>query len=102
MRRVMILMLALAGGCGRSTDVQQQATPVNAAIAVGSPVKPVAAPVTSPVGTPGTPGGLPDDRNPLIEPKGPIDPKSAEGAGQVVQLYAALIGEAKFAEADKA
>ncbi|MEO7379687.1 MAG: hypothetical protein ABIV23_06440 [Sphingomicrobium sp.] len=102
MRRMMILVLALAGGCDRSTDPQQQATPENAAIAAGSPVKPAVAPVTPPVGTPGTPGGLPDDRTPLIEPKGPIDPKSAEGAGQVVQLYAALIGEGKFAEAERA
>ena len=50
---------------------------------------------------PGTPGGLPDDRTPLNEPKGPIDPKSVEAAGQVVQLYGALIEERKFAEAEK-
>ena len=50
---------------------------------------------------PGTPGGLPDDRTPLIEPKGPIDPKSAEAAGQVMQLYAALLEERRFAEAYK-
>ena len=36
-------------------------------------------------------GGLPNDRTPLAEPKGPIDPKSFEGAGQVVQHYGALI-----------
>src|SRR4029453_829075 len=38
---------------------------------------------------PGEPGGLPGDRNLLQE--GPIDPKSAEGAGQVLQRYAALL-----------
>lgn len=48
---------------------------------------------------PGQPGGLPDDRTPL--PEGPIDPKSAQGAGQVVQTYFALIGEGKYAEAWK-
>lgn len=48
---------------------------------------------------PGTGAGLPDDRMPLSEPKGPIDPKSAEGAGQVVQHYGALIEQKKFAEA---
>lgn len=46
---------------------------------------------------PGAPGGLPDDRN-LIE-EGPIDPKGAQGAGQVVQSYAALLEQGSFAEA---
>jgi hypothetical protein len=50
---------------------------------------------------PGTPGGLPDDRTPLEEPNGPIDPKSAEGAGQVVQHYGALLEQRKFADARK-
>jgi len=42
---------------------------------------------------------LPDDRTPLSEPKGPIDPKSAEAAGQLVQHYGALIEQKKFTEA---
>ena len=50
---------------------------------------------------PGTPGGLPDDRTPLPEIKGEIDPKSAEAAGQVVQSYGALIEQKRFAEAEK-
>jgi len=50
---------------------------------------------------PGEPGGLPDDRTPLEEPKGPIDPKGAEAAGQVVQSYGALIEQKRFAEAEK-
>lgn len=48
---------------------------------------------------PGEPGGLPDDRAPLEEPRGPIDPKSAEGAGQVMQLFGGLIEQRKFADA---
>ena len=36
---------------------------------------------------------------PLAEPKGPIDPKSAEGAGQVVQHYGALIEQGRWKEA---
>jgi hypothetical protein len=55
----------------------------------------------APSGTPGTPGGLPDDRTPLSEPNGPIDAKSAEAAGQVVQRYGALLEERKFADARK-
>ena len=35
----------------------------------------------------------------LPEPKGPIDPKSAEAAGQVVQHYGALIEQGRWAEA---
>jgi hypothetical protein len=42
-----------------------------------------------------------DDRTPLAEPKGPIDPKGAEAAGQVVQHYGALIEGRRFAEAEK-
>jgi len=44
---------------------------------------------------------LPDDRSPLIEPKGPIDPKSAEAAGQIVQYYGALIEQHRFTEAEE-
>ncbi|MFN3727887.1 MAG: hypothetical protein ACK4SZ_16470 [Allosphingosinicella sp.] len=46
---------------------------------------------------PGQPGGLPDDRTPLAE--GPIDPKSAQGAGQVLQSYFALIEAGRHDEA---
>ncbi len=40
-------------------------------------------------------------RTSLHEPKGPIDPKSIEAAGQVVQNYGALIEEGRLAEAAK-
>jgi hypothetical protein len=50
------------------------------------------APYTPPA--PGQPGGLADDRTPLAE--GPIDPKSAQGAAQVVQTYFALIEEKTY------
>lgn len=52
-------------------------------------------------GTPGTSGGLPDDRTPLEEPNGPIDPASAEAAGQTVQRYGGLLEQRKFAQARK-
>ena len=42
-----------------------------------------------------------DDRTLLEEPKGPIDPKSAEAAGQVVQHYGALTEQARWAEAER-
>lgn len=46
---------------------------------------------------PGQPGGLPDDRTLLEE--GPIDSRSAQGAGQVLQSYAALVEQGRFVEA---
>ncbi len=113
MRIFFLSTVVLLAACHKA-PVEQRDTPVAAPVTVGSPVGPMekkdagpvraipAMPVAPEPGSPGTPGGLPDDRTPLSEPKGPIDPKSAEGAGQVVQLYAALIGEGKFAAADKA
>ena len=52
------------------------------------PVEPIA---------PGQPGGLAGDRTFVIE--GPIDPKSAQGAAQVVQTYFADIEAKDFAGA---
>ena len=43
------------------------------------------------------PGGLPDDRTPISE--GAIDPKSAQGAGQLLQRYGGLLEQRHFAEA---
>lgn len=48
---------------------------------------------------PGEPGGLADDRTPIAE--GPIEAKSAQGAGQVLQLFGGLLEQRKFAEARK-
>ena len=44
---------------------------------------------------------LPDDKTPLEEPKGPIDLKSAEAAGQLVQHYGALIEQGRWTESWK-
>jgi len=44
---------------------------------------------------------LPDDRAPLEEPTGPIDPTSAEAAGQIVQHYGALIEQGRWTESWK-
>jgi hypothetical protein len=43
----------------------------------------------------------PAGRTSLEEPNGPIDPKSTEAAGQVVQHYGALIEQKRFTEAEK-
>lgn len=54
-------------------------------------------PLTPPA--PGQPGGLPDDRSPVSEK--PFTVESAQGAGQVLQTYFALIEEGKYGEAWK-
>jgi hypothetical protein len=46
---------------------------------------------------PGEPGGLPDDRRPIVE--GPIDLRSAQGAGQVLQQFGGLLEQRHFGEA---
>ncbi|HYX46290.1 MAG TPA: hypothetical protein VE820_05665 [Sphingomicrobium sp.] len=55
----------------------------------------------APAPEPGTKGALPDERTPLEEPKGPIDPKSPEAAGQVVQQYGALIEQKKWTDSER-
>lgn len=86
-----VLLLGLAA-CSRQPEqapVTNQPAP--------APVAPLpASPPSAPANV-----ALPDDRTPLEEPKGPIDPKSAEAAGQVVQHYGALIEQKRFAEAEK-
>ena len=42
----------------------------------------------------------PDARTPLSEPKGTIDPKSTEAAGQIGQHYGALIEQKRWSEAN--
>ena len=40
------------------------------------------------------------DRRPPVEVKGPVDPKSADAAGQVVQTFGALIDQGRWTEAE--
>jgi hypothetical protein len=101
----MTALFTLVAACQGSPDPSAQGNAENAP-APAAPAPP-AAPSPDPAPTPpeppapGTPGGLPDDKTPLSEPNAPIDPKSAEAAGQVVQHYGALIEQKRFAEAEK-
>lgn len=76
-------------------------TPAPAPVAPGPVPPPAAAPVADfpPVEprAPGSPGALPDDRTPISE--APFTPRSAQGAADVLQVYFALIGEKKYAQA---
>lgn len=91
-----LMALASCGPQSQPQDVVNNST----APVLPTPTAPPAVENSAPP-EPGTPGGLPDDRTPLEEPKGPIDPKSAEAAGQVVQRYGALIEQKRFGEAEK-
>ena len=93
MKRSCVLPLLLVAGCSR-----EPAPPTNSAEVPQSAINSAAeAPLNPPA--PGQPGGLPDDRTPIVE--APIDAKSSQGAGQVLQSYFALLEVGKTAEADK-
>ena len=93
--------IVLLAGCRQSAEQTPQSNEVTPTAEPAS-TPPPAAPVSNPTPeeaqppAPGTSGGLPDDRTPLAESNGPIDPKSAEAAGQVVQHYGALIEQSRF------
>ena len=91
MKKAFALALLLAGACSQ----EPAAPPANEAASVNeaAPEMPLNPPA------PGEPGGLPDDRTPIAE--GPIDPKNAQGAGQVLQRYLALVESGNTAEASK-
>lgn len=90
MKRVVAPALILLSACSQQAQQEQAANaPKNNAVRAEPPLTPPA---------PGQPGGLPDDRNMIAE--GPIDPKSPQGAGQVLQRYFGLIEAGRRAEAD--
>lgn len=98
-------MILLCGACQQTANRTADTNMENASAptAPGAPSAPSPSTPSQPAEAPqppkpGTPGGLPDDRTPLPEPKGPIDPKSAEAAGQVVQHYGALIEQGRWTE----
>jgi hypothetical protein len=95
MKKTIAIALLLAAACSK----QSAAPPANEAEPAANATTLVEneAPLNPPA--PGEPGGLPDDRTPISE--GAIDPKSGQGAGQVLQSYFALSESGRFAEANK-
>jgi hypothetical protein len=90
--RTLALATALLGvcACGRGADQQPASNESNITVDAGS---------VSTATEARTEGGLPGEPEVISEPKGPIDPKSPEAAGQVVQHYGALIEQGRLAEA---
>ena len=95
MKKTIAIALLLAAACSKQSAV----APANEAEPAANEITIVEneAPLNPPA--PGEPGGLPDDRTPISE--GAIDPKSGQGAGQVLQSYFALSESGRFAEANK-
>lgn len=102
-----ILMTTLVLGAAACTQSQPENNSSNSLLAaneatpIPNPPPPAPHPSAPSAAAPGTSDSLPDDRAPLPEPKGPIDPKSAEAAGQVVQHYGALIEQGRWTESWK-
>lgn len=88
---MMAIALLLLGGCGQQNRTQNAGNEVPAA-----PTPPAAQSAPEPPTAPAPP--KPEERKVLIEPNGPIDPKSIEAAGQVVQHYGALIEQKRWTE----
>lgn len=97
MKRIIVPAIFLAACSQQAPKNDVVANAPEANLPEANAVVPEEAPLNPPA--PGEPGGLPDDRTPVSE--GPIDPKSAQGAGQVLQSYFALAEQGKFAEANK-
>ena len=90
-----LLILAIGLGCS-ACGGRQPEEPTNAALPVENLPAETPAPAPDTI-KPGESGGLPDDRTPVAE--GPIDPNSAQGAGQVLQSFGGLLEQRQFADA---
>src|SRR3982750_2567235 len=99
------LLLACVCSCGEAPEQPSRKDGAHPANDVDpTPRKDAAAPTNVVAPAPQvapSEGAARPPREPLIEPKGPIDPKSAEAAGRVVQHYGALIEQHRFSEAAK-
>ena len=88
MKKIALIMLSLTA-CNQTANQQPSSS-------AAQPTNPMATETPPPIPPPAT---GPDAKTPFGEPKGPIDPKSPEAAGQVVQHYGALIEQHRMKEA---
>jgi hypothetical protein len=77
--------------CGRAAEHKNQ--PIGNEAAPANAMQP-------PSPAPSSDNAATNDTAALSEPNGPIDPKSVEAAGQVVQSYGALIEQKRWSEAN--
>jgi hypothetical protein len=90
------LVIAFSG-CGTQTNAPANENKVIAPTVNEAAAAPTASTLSPDTIKPGDPGALPDDRTPISEDS--IDPKSAQGAGQVLQLFGGLLEQRRFDEA---
>jgi hypothetical protein len=88
--------LIAVAACGPQRQPQEPSKNMNAPL-VPAPSAPPAVQNSAPAAE----ATETEKRTSLPEPKGPIDPKSAEAAGQVVQHYGALIEQGRWTESWK-
>ena len=89
-----LLALTVLSACNRTEKAAPAARSEQPATEVANAAAPEATPPTN--GAQAEP-----PRASLPEPKGPIDPKSVEAAGQVVQHYGALVEQDRFLPAER-
>jgi len=89
-----VLGLAVPCGCDRTQQDQPTARAAQPATEVANAAVPDPTPPSNGIQAEPPRASLP-------EPKGAIDPKSVEAAGQVVQHYGALVEQDKFLAADR-
>jgi hypothetical protein len=85
-----LLLAMLVFGCGRAAEQSSENQ------AAGQPHSPTANEIATTTLWEKRPAPAPNENQMLAEPKGSIDPKSAEAAGQVVQHYGALIEQGRW------
>jgi len=104
MKSFLITIMFSLAACGQQRQPAAQAPADNAdnaaAVAANAEAPSTATEARTEGGVPGEAAESPD-KPVLSEPKGPIDPKSVEAAGQVVQSYGALIEQKRLSEAAK-
>src|SRR5579864_2979371 len=89
-RIVVIAAAAALGACNQAPQQQSQSRAEHPTSAADRDVPPIPPPGTGP-----------DARTPFGAPSQPIDPKSAEAGGRVVQQFGALIEQNRLDEAAK-
>lgn len=89
---ILAAILAVCSGCDQESASDNQA----AAPATSPPPKAETVPAPDVI-DPGATSNA--DVNENVVSEGPIDPRSGQGAGQVLQSYAALLEQRRFAEA---
>ena len=99
LRLCLTIAATVLASCGPQQQPQQAVNNTSSSI-LPAPSAPPAVANSSP-DAPRTTQGAPLPATSLPEPKGAIDPKSAEGAGQVVQHYGALIEQKRWDDAAK-